>query len=297
MFSGCPQLPYNKSVSVCAPCTRKPPNGPLQEPSEIHYRKISWAIIKGQKRTPKPKECTNSTKEFSEQVEGDTGHYPVKLGFWGKSHQKVHPKVRQNLCRTSSLGYLFCPWRTFLLSRTWSEQTLFLPGTNLGFLSKDSLPLPRIRSKIVWATFQPVGETTPRGSHVDLADMTCRVSQHAGKPHIPPPTPQHPDTPPPYLKFSRHQLRSVSVILIALSQTSLMYLQFLATTGISVLVCDFWNYCPGRLSSTSATSRWSTGRHKSLCREWCKHPRKWYVWELSWRELVVTVKSTPTIAH
>ena len=26
----------------------------------------------------------NSTKEFSEQFEGVTGHYPVKQGFWGK---------------------------------------------------------------------------------------------------------------------------------------------------------------------------------------------------------------------
>ena len=37
------------------------------------------------------------------------GHEPLKQGFWGKSHQKVHPKVRRNLCRKSPLGYLFCP--------------------------------------------------------------------------------------------------------------------------------------------------------------------------------------------
>ena len=36
-------------------------------------------------------------------------HYPIKQGFWGKSHQKVHPNVRQNLCHTVSLWYLFCP--------------------------------------------------------------------------------------------------------------------------------------------------------------------------------------------
>ena len=65
--------------------------------------------IKDQKRTPKPKKRTNSTKEFSEQFEGATGHYTVKQGFGGESHQKVHLKVRQNLCRKSSLGYLFCP--------------------------------------------------------------------------------------------------------------------------------------------------------------------------------------------
>ena len=42
------------------------------------------------------------------------GHYPIKQGFWGKSRWKVHPKVRQNLCRTSSLGYLFCSWLFFV---------------------------------------------------------------------------------------------------------------------------------------------------------------------------------------
>ena len=33
------------------------------------------------KRTPKPKNRTNSAKEFSEQFEGVTGHYPLKQGF------------------------------------------------------------------------------------------------------------------------------------------------------------------------------------------------------------------------
>ena len=37
--------------------------------------------IKGQKRTPKPKNRTNSTKELSEQFDGVTGHDPVKQGF------------------------------------------------------------------------------------------------------------------------------------------------------------------------------------------------------------------------
>ena len=64
-----------------------------------------------QKRTPKPKNRTNSAKEFFEQFEGVAGHYPLKQGVWGKSQQKVHPKVRRNLCRKSSLGYPFCPRR------------------------------------------------------------------------------------------------------------------------------------------------------------------------------------------
>ena len=64
-------------------------------------------LLQEPQRTHKPKNRTNNTKEFSEQFEGVTGHYPVKQGFWGKSHQKVHPNVRQNLCHTASLWYLF----------------------------------------------------------------------------------------------------------------------------------------------------------------------------------------------
>ena len=37
-------------------------------------------------------------------------HYPIKQGFWCKSHQKIHTKVRRNLCRKSFWAYLFCPW-------------------------------------------------------------------------------------------------------------------------------------------------------------------------------------------
>ena len=35
-----------------------------------------------------------------------------KTRFWGKSHQKVHPKVQQNLCDKVSLWYLLCPWHS-----------------------------------------------------------------------------------------------------------------------------------------------------------------------------------------
>ena len=37
--------------------------------------------VRSQKRTPKPKNRKNSTKDFSEQFEGITGHYPLKRGF------------------------------------------------------------------------------------------------------------------------------------------------------------------------------------------------------------------------
>ena len=50
-------------------------------------------FFKGQKWTPKPKNRTNNTKEFSEQFEGTAQEERV---FCGKSHQKVHPKVRKS---------------------------------------------------------------------------------------------------------------------------------------------------------------------------------------------------------
>ena len=40
---------------------------------------------------------------FLNNSRGLAGHYPVKQGLCGKSHQKVHPNVRQNLCHTVSL--------------------------------------------------------------------------------------------------------------------------------------------------------------------------------------------------
>ena len=68
----------------------------------------SWVpFIRSQKGPTKPKNRTNSTNEFSEQFEGVTGHYPSKQGFWGKSHQKVHPNVRPNICHIVSLWCLF----------------------------------------------------------------------------------------------------------------------------------------------------------------------------------------------
>ena len=42
---------------------------------------VSQTNLKSPKRTPKPKNRTNSAKEFSEQFEGVTGHYPIEQGF------------------------------------------------------------------------------------------------------------------------------------------------------------------------------------------------------------------------
>ena len=74
----------------------------------VSPRKWKRYVQEAKKEPTKPKNRTNNTKEFFEQFEGVTGNYPVNQGFWGKSHQKVHPNVRQNICHTVSLWYLFC---------------------------------------------------------------------------------------------------------------------------------------------------------------------------------------------
>ena len=121
------------------------------DPSKLHARNfsrcpstVSWTVpscegatfrwiliwepnFRSPRGPTKPKNRTNSTKEFSEQFEGVTGHYPVKQGFWGKSDQKVHPNVRQNLCHAVSLWYLACPQQlTMQLPKSSSKGNLFV---------------------------------------------------------------------------------------------------------------------------------------------------------------------------
>ena len=93
-------------IRLTMPWSRRPPQTVLSNPPKGSVEPLK---IRSQKRTTKPKNRTNGTKEFSEQFEGVTGRFPVKQGLWGKSHQKVHPNVRQNLCHTVSLWYLVCP--------------------------------------------------------------------------------------------------------------------------------------------------------------------------------------------
>ena len=62
--------------------------------------------FRGQKKNPKAKIARTAPKNFL----NNSRALPNKTRVWGKSHQKVHPKVRRNLCRKSSLGYLCCPW-------------------------------------------------------------------------------------------------------------------------------------------------------------------------------------------
>ena len=64
-------------------------------------------LNQGPKQNPEAKESHEQHQRIFWTIRG---HYPVKQGFWGKSRQKAQPKVRQNLCRKSSLGYFFCPW-------------------------------------------------------------------------------------------------------------------------------------------------------------------------------------------
>ena len=66
-------------------------------------------FLRRQKGLTKPKNRTNSTKEFSGQFKKVAGSIPSKTRAWSKSHQKVHPNVRQNLCHRVSLWHLVCP--------------------------------------------------------------------------------------------------------------------------------------------------------------------------------------------
>ena len=62
---------------------------------------------RAKKRTPKPKNHTNSAKEFSEQIRGGYRSLPIKTRVLRQIAPQNSPKVRRNLCRKNSLGYLF----------------------------------------------------------------------------------------------------------------------------------------------------------------------------------------------
>ena len=82
--------------------------GPLADPGCLSCLCLR---LSGTKKEPQSQTTARTVpKNFLNNSGGVTGHCPSKQGFWGKSHQKVHPKVRRNLCRKSSLGYLFCPF-------------------------------------------------------------------------------------------------------------------------------------------------------------------------------------------
>ena len=82
--------------------------------------RLAWlnfqALTQGSKRNPKAQRIARTAPKIFWTIRG---HYALKQGFSGKSHQKVPPRVRQNLCHTSSLGYLFCPWRKQEAHRGW----------------------------------------------------------------------------------------------------------------------------------------------------------------------------------
>ena len=94
-------------------------------------------FFRSQKGPTKPKNHTNSTKEFSEQFEGNTGHYPAKQGFRPESSRE---------CSAKSLSHSFfavpfvCP--------------IFI-CKELSFKSRDLGPLrPRSRQKCSARNFE-----------------------------------------------------------------------------------------------------------------------------------------------
>ena len=73
----------------------------------MSYDDLCWLFfLSGAEKEPQSQKIARTVPRIFWTIRG---HYPIKQGFWGKSHQKVHLKVRRNLCRKSSLGYLFCP--------------------------------------------------------------------------------------------------------------------------------------------------------------------------------------------
>ena len=71
----------------------------------------------GGNKDPESKEIARTAPQ---NVLVSRGHHPMKQGFWGKLHQKVHPKVRVNLCQTSSLWHLFW-WSPGSAERIWAD--------------------------------------------------------------------------------------------------------------------------------------------------------------------------------
>ena len=68
-----------------------------------------WVDYSKFKKNPKaPKIARTGPKNFPNNSRALPN---IKQGFCGKPHQKIHPKVRQNLCHTSCLGYLFQRFR------------------------------------------------------------------------------------------------------------------------------------------------------------------------------------------
>ena len=104
---------------------------PFESASESHlYRaivatKISSGSWSEAIRNPQNQRITRTApKNFLNNSRRLPGHYPVKQGFWGKSHQKVHPNVRQNLCH--SFFVVPCRSPTSIASKACNGQPLSL---------------------------------------------------------------------------------------------------------------------------------------------------------------------------
>ena len=69
----------------------------------VHRCMSTLLFLRGQKWLTKPRIAQTAPKS----VRNNLWALPSKQGFWGKSRQKTHPKVKQDL---SSLWCLLCPW-------------------------------------------------------------------------------------------------------------------------------------------------------------------------------------------
>ena len=95
----------NFGANTCGTCIHTRANTGKYSWRIIHVLVSCQGVIRSQEGLTKPQNRTNNTNKFSEQFEGATGWLPSKTrvlrqiapdsspeqGFWGKSHQKVHP--------------------------------------------------------------------------------------------------------------------------------------------------------------------------------------------------------------
>ena len=99
-FKGFPSHSSHCSGGLFPQYSGVSPRRPLKDPL------LTWPLwfLSGAEKEPQNQIIARTVpKNFLKNSKGLLGRCPVKQGFWGKSHQKVHLNVRQNLCHTQFL--------------------------------------------------------------------------------------------------------------------------------------------------------------------------------------------------
>ena len=102
-------LIHKQDTPICMTCVLPMHRGQWSGETLLQFRSCS-IFFQPQVWPHKAKKRASSTKSISGRNKD-----------FEKSHQKVRPKVRQNLCHTMSVRHLFCP-SSYLL-QMWSSST------------------------------------------------------------------------------------------------------------------------------------------------------------------------------